>query len=81
MVELTAVEAAERGLTNVTVEVQDAQEPRLEPASFDVVLSSLVVFFLPEIPLRGKERPALEEVGVQLEMELGQSDKRDEEEV
>jgi ubiquinone/menaquinone biosynthesis C-methylase UbiE len=48
MVERTAAEAAERGLDNVRVEVQDAQEPTLPAAGFDVVLSSLVVFFLPD---------------------------------
>ena len=48
MVELTASDAAARGLTNVAVEVQDAQEPRLQAESFDVVVSSLVVFFLPD---------------------------------
>jgi SAM-dependent methyltransferase len=48
MVELTASDAAARGLTNVTVEVQDAQEPRLQAGAFDVVVSSLVVFFLPD---------------------------------
>jgi SAM-dependent methyltransferase len=48
MVELTASDAAARGLTNVTVEVQDAQEPRLQAGTFDVVVSSLVVFFLPD---------------------------------
>lgn len=48
MVELTRADARERGLEQVTVEVGDAQEPVLAPASYDVVLSSLAVFFLPD---------------------------------
>lgn len=48
MVALTAEEAARRGLDQVHVRVADASEPPLDPASYDVVASSLVVFFLPE---------------------------------
>jgi SAM-dependent methyltransferase len=48
MVELTRADARARGLGQVTVEVGDAQEPDLAPASYDVVLSSLAVFFLPD---------------------------------
>jgi ubiquinone/menaquinone biosynthesis C-methylase UbiE len=48
MVELTSAEAARRGYRNVTVEVGDAQAPELENESFDVILSSLVIFFLPD---------------------------------
>jgi ubiquinone/menaquinone biosynthesis C-methylase UbiE len=48
MVELTAVEATQRGLDQVRVAVMDAQEPDLEAATFDAVLSSLVLFFLPD---------------------------------
>ena len=48
MVELTRADARERGLGQVTLEVGDAQEPGLAPASYDVVLSSLAVFFLPD---------------------------------
>jgi len=32
-------------------------------------------FFMPEIALRKTKRPALEEAGIELEEELGQSDK------
>jgi ubiquinone/menaquinone biosynthesis C-methylase UbiE len=52
MVELTAMDAAAAGLDNVRVEVMDAQEPQLEPGTYDAVLSSLVLFFLPD-PLAG----------------------------
>ena len=48
MVELTADDAKQRGLDHVQVAVMDAQEPDLEAAAFDVVLSSLVLFFLPD---------------------------------
>jgi hypothetical protein len=33
-----------------------------------------VVFFLPEIPLRKTERPAMEEAGIMLEDEFGNAD-------
>ena len=48
MVSLTR-EAAERaGLGNVSAEVMDATAPTLPEGSFDVLASSLVLFFLPE---------------------------------
>jgi ubiquinone/menaquinone biosynthesis C-methylase UbiE len=48
MVQLTRDDAARRGLTNVTVQVMDAQQPELPAGVFDVVASSLVLFFLPD---------------------------------
>jgi ubiquinone/menaquinone biosynthesis C-methylase UbiE len=48
MVDLTRGEILLRGLTNVTVEVGDAQQPDLPRRDYDVVLSSLAVFFLPD---------------------------------
>ena len=48
MVELTRADARERGLAHVTVDVGDAQQPTLPGSDYDVVLSSLVVFFLPD---------------------------------
>jgi ubiquinone/menaquinone biosynthesis C-methylase UbiE len=48
MVERTAAEVAQRGLGNIQVQVMDAQEPLLPPASFDVVTASFVAFFLPD---------------------------------
>lgn len=42
---------------------------------FVLMVALVLVFFLPEIPLRGREtRPVLEEAGIELEEELGQSD-------
>lgn len=38
------------------------------------LVAFFLVFFLPEIPLRASHKPALEEAGVELEDELGQSD-------
>jgi ubiquinone/menaquinone biosynthesis C-methylase UbiE len=52
MVERTARDIRDRGLTNVSVTVMDAQEPTLNGAAFDVVLASFVVFFLPD-PVTG----------------------------
>ena len=52
MVRRTRADAEGRGLTWVRVEQQDAQEPDLPAATYDVVLSSLVAFFLPD-PLAG----------------------------
>jgi ubiquinone/menaquinone biosynthesis C-methylase UbiE len=36
------------GLTNADVRLQDASAPDLDPASFDVLAASLVLFFLPD---------------------------------
>ncbi|MDQ1600393.1 MAG: hypothetical protein QOD68_1867 [Actinomycetota bacterium] len=52
MVALTRADARVRGLANVSVEMGDAQEPGLTSGRYDVVLSSLTVFFLPD-PLAG----------------------------
>ena len=52
MVARTAEVARQRGLDQVRLAVMDAQEPQLQASSYDVVLSSLVVFFLPD-PLAG----------------------------
>jgi ubiquinone/menaquinone biosynthesis C-methylase UbiE len=48
MVEVTAADVAELGLSWVDVQVGDAMAPGLPPASYDVVSSSLVLFFLPD---------------------------------
>ena len=39
-----------------------------------MLVALIVVFFLPEIPLRKSERPAMEETGIMLEDELGNAD-------
>ena len=52
MVALTRADARVRGLAHVSVEMGDAQEPGLTTGRYDVVLSSLTVFFLPD-PLAG----------------------------
>jgi SAM-dependent methyltransferase len=77
MVAATAAEAARRGLAHVTVEVMDAQEPTLHDASYDVVLASLVVFFLPD-PLAGLRswRTALREGGRLAFTTFGPDDER-----
>jgi ubiquinone/menaquinone biosynthesis C-methylase UbiE len=48
MVTLTGDEARERGLDQVTAQLGDAEAPDFGDAEFDVVLASLVVFFLPD---------------------------------
>jgi len=47
MVAATAADAAAAGL-DVDVRVDDAQEPALDEAPFDLIASSLVLFFLPD---------------------------------
>lgn len=48
MVRATAAEAASRKFHQIGVEVRDAAQPELAPDSFDAVLASLVLFFLPD---------------------------------
>ncbi|MGQ0843254.1 MAG: class I SAM-dependent methyltransferase [Sporichthyaceae bacterium] len=48
MVELCALEAAERGLIQASVEVGDAAAPAFPPGSFDVVTAGMVMFFVPD---------------------------------
>jgi len=48
MVEATSADVHHRGLSNVDLQVMDASAPRFPDAGFDIVASSLVVFFLPE---------------------------------
>jgi ubiquinone/menaquinone biosynthesis C-methylase UbiE len=48
MVDLTAADAAARGLSHVSVVQGDAEQPDFAPHSFDAVLSGLVIFFLPD---------------------------------
>jgi ubiquinone/menaquinone biosynthesis C-methylase UbiE len=48
MVDRVAGELTRHGLANARVEVQDAEEPDLPAASFDVVTSAVMAFFLPD---------------------------------
>jgi ubiquinone/menaquinone biosynthesis C-methylase UbiE len=48
MVHATAAEAARRGLRNVLVRVDDAEDPGFPHGSFELVLSSLTMHLLPE---------------------------------
>lgn len=50
MVEATAADVARADLSWVEVTLGDAMSPPVPPASFDVVASSLVLFFLPDPP-------------------------------
>jgi ubiquinone/menaquinone biosynthesis C-methylase UbiE len=49
MVERLRADVARRGVTNVDVRVGDAEAPGVEDGSVDVVLASLVLFFLPDL--------------------------------
>jgi ubiquinone/menaquinone biosynthesis C-methylase UbiE len=48
MLEQCRAEAARRGRSDLDLFVMDARAPALPPASFDLVVSSLVVFFMPD---------------------------------
>ncbi|AGZ44062.1 class I SAM-dependent methyltransferase [Actinoplanes friuliensis] len=48
MAEMCAADIAALGLTNVDVQVLDASSPSLPAAAYDLVVASLVVFFLPD---------------------------------
>lgn len=48
MVAATLADVQARGHTNVTLHVMDAAMPHLELSSYDAVVASLVVFFLPD---------------------------------
>ncbi|MHB1138294.1 MAG: class I SAM-dependent methyltransferase, partial [Microthrixaceae bacterium] len=48
MVERTAADAGARGLTQVRVELGDAEAPGVADGSFDAVLVGFVIFFLPD---------------------------------
>jgi ubiquinone/menaquinone biosynthesis C-methylase UbiE len=48
MVELTAADASERGLTQVRVVLGDADSPPVRDGGWDTVICSFVLFFLPD---------------------------------
>ncbi|HEY6748074.1 MAG TPA: class I SAM-dependent methyltransferase [Mycobacteriales bacterium] len=48
MVARTAADVRARGLSTVDLHVMDAGAPDLPPASYDLAVSSLVIFFLPD---------------------------------
>jgi ubiquinone/menaquinone biosynthesis C-methylase UbiE len=50
MIEMCRADVAARGLGNVELQVMDASSPLLPAAAYDLVVSSLVVFFLPDPP-------------------------------
>lgn len=50
MAEATAADVARAGLSWVEVTVGDAMQPDMPPSSFDIVASSLVLFFLTDPP-------------------------------
>ena len=78
MVELTAADAAAHGVGNVETAVMDAQEPDLPSAAFDAVLSSLVLFFLPDptAALRAWRAAARDEGRLGITTFVGRDDER-----
>ena len=48
MVDATTADIDQRGIANVDLQVMDASAPRFPHAGFDIVASSLVIFFLPD---------------------------------
>lgn len=48
MVAATRADVEDRGLANVELHVMDAADPQLPDSSFDLVVASLVLFFLPD---------------------------------
>ncbi|GLY98461.1 class I SAM-dependent methyltransferase [Actinoplanes sp. NBRC 103695] len=50
MIEACEADFAGLGLSNIDVQVMDASSPSLPAAGYDLVVSSLVVFFLPDPP-------------------------------
>jgi ubiquinone/menaquinone biosynthesis C-methylase UbiE len=50
MIEACRADVAGLGLSNIDVQVMDALSPSLPAAGYDLIVSSLVVFFLPDPP-------------------------------
>jgi ubiquinone/menaquinone biosynthesis C-methylase UbiE len=48
MIDACRADLAQRALSNVELHVMDASSPSLPPAAYDLVVASLVVFFLPD---------------------------------
>ena len=77
MVAALARDRDRRGLTNVTVRVGDAEAPDVPPRSFDAVLASLVLFFLPDVTAALRSyRAALRPGGRLAFTTFGESDPR-----
>lgn len=61
-------------ITSSKIAFSDAVDSVFLVAGCLMAVSLIIVFFLPEVPLRKADRPAMQEAGVILEDELGQSD-------
>jgi len=61
-------------ITTSKAAFSDAVDSVFLVAAFLMALSLIIVFFLPEVPLRKGEKPAMQEMGEMFEDELGQSD-------
>jgi MFS family permease len=61
-------------VASAKVSFSDAVDSVFLVAACLMAIALIIVFFLPEIPLRKSERPAMEEAGILLEDELGNAD-------
>lgn len=55
MIARTAVDVRARGLSTVDLHVRDVSAPELPPGSYDLAVSSLVIFFLPDPAAAARE--------------------------
>ena len=61
-------------IASAKVSFSDAVDGVFLVAACLMLVALIVVFFLPQIPLRKTERPAMEEAGMMLEDEFGNAD-------
>lgn len=61
-------------IASAKVSFSDAVDSVFLVAACLMIAALVIVFFLPEIPLRKSDRPAMEEAGMMLEDELGNAD-------
>lgn len=70
----TAMNNFNQFIASAKISFSDAVDWVFLVAAFLMIIAFIVVFFLPEIPLRKTERPAMEEAGIMLEDEFGNAD-------
>jgi EmrB/QacA subfamily drug resistance transporter len=70
----TALSNFNHFIASAKVSFSDAVDGVFLVAAFLMIVALIVVFFLPEIPLRKSARPAMEETGIMLEDQLGNAD-------
>ena len=70
----SAMKSFNHFVASAKVSFSDAVESVFLVAACLMTVALIIVFFLPEIPLRKSARPAMEETGIMLEDELGNAD-------